>query len=102
MKDGTTYDSINPQNDEFIYDFATETYKETESTKKERKEKRTTGRIQRKKEEQIDNQLDVFGFYLSNHPTSMYKKIDDIDSRNIEQYFDKRISFCKKQCFAGN
>ena len=51
-------EKLNTENDladEFIYDFATETYKETESTKKERKEKRTTGRIQRKKEEQIDN-----------------------------------------------
>lgn len=44
------------------------------------------------KEEQIDNQLSVFGFYLSNHPTNIYKKVDDLDTRMIEQYFDKNIS----------
>ena len=44
------------------------------------------------KEEQIDNQLNVFGFYLSNHPTNIYKSATDLDSRCIEQYFDKNIS----------
>lgn len=44
------------------------------------------------KEEQIDNQLAVFGFYLSNHPTNIYKTAYDLDTRVIEQYFDKTIS----------
>lgn len=44
------------------------------------------------KEETIDNQLNVFGFYLSNHPVNMYKTATDIDTRNIDQYFDKNIS----------
>lgn len=44
------------------------------------------------KEEIIDNQLNVFGFYLSNHPVNMYKTATDIDTRNIDQYFDKNIS----------
>lgn len=44
------------------------------------------------KEEQIDNQLEVFGFYLSNHPTNIYKNATDLDTRNVEQYFDKTIT----------
>lgn len=44
------------------------------------------------KEETIDNQLNVFGFYLSNHPVNIYKTATDIDTRNIDQYFDKNIS----------
>lgn len=44
------------------------------------------------KEEIIDNQLNVFGFYLSNHPVNIYKKASDLDTRNIDQYFDKNIS----------
>ena len=44
------------------------------------------------KEEQIDNQLTVFGFYLSNHPTNIYKNPNDIDTRNIKEYFDKNIT----------
>lgn len=44
------------------------------------------------KEEKIDNQLNVFGFYLSNHPVNIYKKANDLDIRNVEQYFDKNIS----------
>lgn len=44
------------------------------------------------KEELIDNQLSVFGFYLSNHPTNIYKTAYDLDTRVIEQYFDKTIS----------
>lgn len=44
------------------------------------------------KEETIDNQLNVFGFYLSNHPVNMYKSATDLDTRSIDQYFDKNIS----------
>ena len=44
------------------------------------------------KEELIDNQLTVFGFYLSNHPTNIYKEANELDTRNIEQHFDKNIS----------
>ena len=44
------------------------------------------------KEEIIDNQLMVFGFYLSNHPTNMYKSGTDIDTRYVEKYFDRTIS----------
>ena len=43
------------------------------------------------KEELIDNQLTVFGFYLSNHPTNIYKNANDLDTRSIEEYFDKTI-----------
>ena len=44
------------------------------------------------KEEDIDNQLEVFGFYLSNHPVNIYKSANDLDTRCVEQYFDKTIS----------
>jgi DNA polymerase-3 subunit alpha len=44
------------------------------------------------KEESIDNQLEVFGFYLSNHPTNIYKNSNDLDTRYVEQYFDKTIN----------
>lgn len=44
------------------------------------------------KEELIDNQLTVFGFYLSNHPTNIYKTAEDLDTRCIEKYFDRTIS----------
>ena len=44
------------------------------------------------KEEKIENQLDTFGFYLSNHPTNIYKKDSDIDTLSIEKYFDRTIS----------
>lgn len=44
------------------------------------------------KEEIIDNQLTVFGFYLSNHPTNIYKSGTDVDTRYVEKYFDRTIS----------
>ena len=44
------------------------------------------------KEEIVDSQQTVFGFYLSNHPTNIYKNANDIDTRCIEQYFNKTIS----------
>ncbi len=43
-------------------------------------------------EEKIENQLAVFGFYLSNHPTNMYKQATDINTREIPNYYDKTIS----------
>jgi len=45
-----------------------------------------------KKEEIIDNQLEVFGFYLNNHPASMYRKTNDLDTRNIKANFSKNIT----------
>ncbi len=42
-------------------------------------------------EESIINQKQSFGFYLSNHPTNIYKSNDDIITTNIEYYFDKYI-----------
>ena len=44
------------------------------------------------KEEIIDNQLTVFGFYLSNHPTNIHKSGTDVDTRYVEKYFDRIIS----------
>ena len=44
------------------------------------------------KEEIIDNQLSVFGFYLSEHPASIYKSPTDIETKNISSYFDKNIT----------
>ena len=43
-------------------------------------------------EEKLTNQLEIFGFYLSNHPTNYYKTATDIDTREIPRYFDKRIT----------
>ena len=44
------------------------------------------------KEELIDNQLKTFGFYLSNHPTTIYKTEEDINTNDIPKYFNKIIS----------
>ncbi|MCI6266212.1 MAG: DNA polymerase III subunit alpha [Erysipelotrichaceae bacterium] len=44
------------------------------------------------KEEKIENQLTIFGFYLSNHPTNIYKTAYDLDTRSIEENFDKTIT----------
>ena len=44
------------------------------------------------KQEIMKNELDVFGFYLSNHPIEEYKKDNKyIDLKNIAYYFDKQI-----------
>ena len=43
-------------------------------------------------EEKISNQLELFGFYLSNHPTNKYKEKKDISTKEIPKYFDKYIS----------
>ena len=44
------------------------------------------------KEELISNQLEIFGFYLSEHPTNMYREKTDIETKNIQKYFDKNIN----------
>lgn len=44
------------------------------------------------KVEKIDNQLTTFGFYLSEHPTNIYRQPNDIETKNINLYFDKNIS----------
>ena len=43
-------------------------------------------------EEKVENQLNIFGFYLSNHPTNNYKNEKDIDTKSIPKYFNKTIS----------
>ena len=43
-------------------------------------------------EEKISNQLELFGFYLSNHPTNKYKEQKDISTKEIPKYYDKYIS----------
>jgi len=44
------------------------------------------------KEEKYNNQYTSFGFYLSEHPTNIYKETNDLTTKNIEQHFDKTIS----------
>ena len=43
-------------------------------------------------EDQLNSQLESFGFYLSNHPTNIYRSPNDIETKNIDMYFDKNIS----------
>ena len=44
------------------------------------------------KEKLIDLEIDTYGFYLTSHPTLVYKSNDDIDLINISNYFNKRVS----------
>lgn len=45
-----------------------------------------------KKEELMNHELELFGFYLTNHPITEYKrKYNHIDLKNIKNYFDKQI-----------
>lgn len=44
------------------------------------------------KEELIENSLSVYGFYLSEHPVSIYKKHNDINTKDIKKYFNKNIN----------
>ena len=44
------------------------------------------------KSELIDLEYDAYGFYLTSHPTLMFKSGNDIDLVNISNFFDKRIS----------
>ena len=43
------------------------------------------------KEELINYEKEIFGFYLSNHPTSKYITEDSITLDKIDKYFDKNI-----------
>ena len=43
-------------------------------------------------EEIISNQLETFGFYLSDHPTNIYKDTKDISTKDINKYYDKFIT----------
>ena len=42
-------------------------------------------------DELIDQQLNVFGFYLGNHPVNKYKKKDYLNSRDVKDNFNKFI-----------
>ena len=44
------------------------------------------------KNEILSNQLESFGFYLSEHPTNTYREKNDIETKNISTYFDKNIN----------
>ena len=45
-----------------------------------------------KKDELMNYELELFGFYLTNHPITEYKtKHNHIELKNIEKYFDKQI-----------
>lgn len=43
------------------------------------------------KEELTKYELDLFGFYISNHPTSKYITDNSITTKNIEKYFDSNV-----------
>jgi DNA polymerase-3 subunit alpha len=43
-------------------------------------------------EELISNQLSIFGFYLSNHPVTKYRKNTDIITSKVKDYFNKNIN----------
>ena len=42
-------------------------------------------------DELIEQQLNVFGFYLGNHPVNKYKKKDYLNSRDVKDNFNKFI-----------
>ena len=44
------------------------------------------------REEKYNNQYLSFGFYLSEHPTNIYKEVNSLTTKNIEQYFNKNIT----------
>lgn len=43
------------------------------------------------KEELTKYEIDLFGFYISNHPTSKYITDNSITTKNIEKYFDSNV-----------
>ncbi len=43
------------------------------------------------KEELTKYEIDLFGFYISNHPTSKYITDASITTKNIEKYFDSNV-----------
>ena len=44
------------------------------------------------KEELIDIGQQTFGFYLSNHPASIYRNTEDINTNQLQEYYNKNIS----------
>jgi len=44
------------------------------------------------KNEQIENQLNQFGFYLSDHPTNNYKSANELTTTSIEENYGKIIT----------
>lgn len=44
------------------------------------------------REEKIENQLTAFGFYISEHPVSTFRQPTDIETKNINLYYNKNIS----------
>ena len=42
-------------------------------------------------EELMKYEIDLFGFYISNHPTSRYINDNDITTKVINNYFDKKV-----------
>lgn len=43
-------------------------------------------------EELLEKQLETFGFYISNHPVTKYRKLEDITTAKIKNYYDKNIT----------
>ncbi len=44
------------------------------------------------KEELTKYEIELFGFYISNHPTSKYITDNSITTKNIEKYFDSNVA----------
>lgn len=44
------------------------------------------------KEELVNYEYNVYGFYLLSHPTLIYKNNNDVDLVNIDKYYDKKIN----------
>ena len=44
------------------------------------------------KEELVNYEYNVYGFYLLSHPTLIYKNNNDVDLANIDKYYDKKIN----------
>ena len=43
------------------------------------------------KEELAKYEIEIFGFYISNHPTSKYITENSITTKNLEKYFDRTV-----------
>ncbi len=44
------------------------------------------------KELEISNQIESFGFYLTNHPATKYRNNKDITTNGLKKYYDKNIN----------
>ena len=44
------------------------------------------------KEELVNYEYNVYGFYLLSHPTLIYKNNNDVDLVNIDKYYDRKIN----------